>query len=109
MVTAARLRRVLVRDLVGEGVDESPCFWRVDDLDVVGELHELTYGVDLVVADSDLNRARVARGLYGLEPVTQDAAGDVLGVRVEHCCYLNAVALFEVGDELCRECFEWQV
>jgi len=96
-------------DLVGEGGDKFSCLWWIQDFDVVSELHELADSVELVVADGYQNGIGVARGLYGLEPAAEDAAGHVLGLRVERCCYVDVVTLFELGDEGFRERFERKV
>ena len=72
-------------DVPGKVVDNPPCRWGTNDLDVVAELKQLPDRVQFVVADGD-RHAGVPVGVADRqEPGTEDPAGEVDAIGVEQC------------------------
>lgn len=88
---------VSLGEVAGESSDEVPGLGRIEDLDVVGELEELAYSVELVVADGDAHPP-VDR-LDATEATAEDASGDVHGVDVEQRGDPNGVLVLHLGDQ----------
>lgn len=82
MRTPERSGGVLVSGGQGELLQPSGCLGRIDDQQMIGELEQLTYGLELVVAYGDLHPVIIDRFCVP-EPGTEDAAREIETVGVE--------------------------
>ena len=70
-------------DVPGKVVDNPPCRWGTNDLDVVAELEQLPDRVKFVVADGDRHAGVLVGVADRPEPGTKDPASEVDAVGVE--------------------------